>query len=95
MQPWGWGCPIVQGFSHGMGKWCWRVAVGRSGDRAPFRERLQEGPQELVDLACEIDDSHQSLDLSAGNQRGPQEGQSCATDRLLTLDWKMPVARLR
>ena len=95
MQPWGLGCPIGQGLAHGRGEWCRRVAVGRSGDRASFRERLQEGPQEPVDLAREVDDSHQSLDLSAGDQRGPQEGQSCATDRLLTLDRKMPVARLR
>ena len=95
MQPRGRGCPKGQGLAHGRGERRRRVAVGRSGDRASFRERLQEGPQELMDLAREVDDSHQSLDLSAGDQRGPQEGQSCATNCLLTLDRKMPVARLR
>ena len=95
MQPRGRGCPKGQGLAHGRGKRRRRVAVGRSGDRAPFRERLEEGPQELVDLACEVDDPHQPLDLSAGDQRGPQEGQSCATNCLLTFDRKMPVARLR
>ena len=32
-----------------------------------------------MDLAREVDDSHQPLHLSAGDQRGPQEDQSCAT----------------
>ena len=53
-----------------------RVAFGCSGDRASFCERLKEGPQEPVDLASEVYDSHQPLDLSAGDQRGPQEGHS-------------------
>ena len=95
MQPRGRGRPKSQGLAHGRGERRRRVAFGCSGNRASLRERLKEGTQEPVDLAREVDDSHQPLQLSAGDQRGPQEGQSCATDRLLTLDRKMPAARLR